>query len=65
MLFANATEALRLQTKSPSCSLADANADGLADLLAGAVLHLGRFENNRFRYERVDWLPADLAVCRT
>jgi hypothetical protein len=62
MLFANATEALRLQTKSPSCSLADANADGLADLLAGAVLHLGRFENNRFRYERVDWLPADLAA---
>jgi FG-GAP-like repeat len=61
MQFANATEALGLKTSSPGCSLADANADGLADLLAGAVLHLGRFENNRFRYERVDWLPADLA----
>lgn len=62
MQFANATDALGLKTKSPSCSLADANADGLADLLAGAVLHLGRFENNRFRYEPVDWLPADLAT---
>jgi hypothetical protein len=62
MQFADATEALDLKTRSPNCSLADANADGLADLLAGAVLHLGRFENNRFRYERVDVLPADLVT---
>lgn len=61
MQFANATDALGIKTKSPCASLADVNADGLADLLAGAVLHLGRFESNRFRYERVDLLPADLA----
>lgn len=62
MQFSNATDSLGVTTKSPGASLADVNADGLADLLAGAVLHLGRFENKRFRYERVDWLPAGLAT---
>jgi FG-GAP-like repeat len=60
MQFANATESLGLKSKSQSVALADVNADGLADLLAGAALHLGRFEDNRFRYEAVDWLPTDL-----
>lgn len=61
MQFANATDALGIKTKSPCSSLADFNADGLPDLLAGAVPHFGRFEDNRFRYERMDLLPADLA----
>lgn len=60
--FANANEALGLNTKSPSCSLADVDADGLNDLLTGAVLHLGRFENNRFRFEQVNWLPTNLST---
>lgn len=62
MEFANATEALGIKTKSTGCSLADANADGLPDLLTGSVLHLGKFSDNKFHYERVEVLPADLAV---
>jgi hypothetical protein len=62
MIFLNATTNLGLTSASGSVALADVNGDGLNDLLAGAVLHLGRFADNRFRFEKTDFLPEDLTT---
>ncbi|YCM45030.1 VCBS repeat-containing protein [Verrucomicrobiaceae bacterium 227] len=62
MVFVNATTNLGLDSRSTSCALADANGDGLNDLLAGAVLYQGQFLENRFTLKRTDWLPDSLAV---
>jgi hypothetical protein len=61
MVFLNATTNLGLASASGSVALADVNGDGLNDLLAGAVLHLGRFADNRFRFEKTAFLPENLA----
>jgi len=62
MKFVNATTALGLKSASGSCSLADVNGDGLNDLLTGAVLHLGQFTDNKFRFVPSELLPAALAT---
>ncbi|MFC1763025.1 FG-GAP repeat domain-containing protein [Planctomycetota bacterium] len=60
MTFVNATEKLKLNSQSPSCSVADVDSDNLADILAGAVLYQARFTDNQFYYEKKDILPPDL-----
>jgi len=62
MVFVNATEKFGLDSRSVSCALADANADGLNDLLAGAVLYQGQFAGNKFTFKKTDFLPVSLAV---
>jgi hypothetical protein len=62
MQFVNATTNLGLDSASGSCALADVNGDGLSDLLAGAVLYLGRFADNQFKFVKTDALPAALAA---
>ena len=62
MVFVNATEKFGLDSKSLSCALADANGDGLNDLLAGAVLYQGQFAENKFTFKKTDFLPASLAA---
>ena len=61
MVFVNATEKFGLDSKSASCALADANADGLNDLLVGAVLFQGQFAENKFSFKKTELLPASLA----
>jgi hypothetical protein len=57
--FAVGTEHLGLTgIKSPSCSFADANADGIPDLLAGGELYVGG-KNLKDRYSRSKLLPDD------
>ena len=62
MKFADATTRLGLATKSRSVCLADVNADGLTDVLAGAVLLLGRLDAEQYRLSPTAALPADLAA---
>jgi hypothetical protein len=59
--FANATAAFGIDSASSSCAVADVNGDGLNDLLLGAVLHLGQYTDNRFYFQKTDFLPASLA----
>lgn len=61
MKFIDATEHLEIKTSSVSCAVADVNGDGLNDLLTGATLHLGNFENNRFGFTKSDLLPDSLS----
>jgi hypothetical protein len=58
MTFVNATEKLGLNSRGPSCCLADFNGDFLTDLLAGDVLYQGRFADNRFQFQPTTLLPA-------
>ena len=60
MVFVNATSNLGLESSSVSCALADANGDGLSDLLAGAVLYHSKFADNKFSLVKSDALPETL-----
>lgn len=57
LVFVNATDYVGLDVASPSCSFADVDADGQADLLAGGVILRGRFVGDRIRFQRTEWLP--------
>ncbi|MFC7336382.1 FG-GAP repeat domain-containing protein [Haloferula chungangensis] len=61
MKFIDATEHLGIESSSVSCAIADVDGDGLNDLLTGATLHLGKFENNRFGFSKSDLLPESLS----
>lgn len=60
MKFVDATAKLQLDSASSSCSVADVNADGLPDILAGHVVYLAKFQDNRLFYEKQGILPQDL-----
>lgn len=60
MVFVDATEKLGVDSSSSSCAFADINADGLNDFLAGPVLYLGQFADNKFSFKKTELLPLDL-----
>lgn len=63
LAFADATEYLRLEgASSPSCSLADVNADGWTDLLAGGVLYVATQEGDDIYWAHTDNLPPEAEV---
>ncbi|MCF7974933.1 MAG: VCBS repeat-containing protein [Phycisphaerae bacterium] len=55
--FANATDAMGIQSRSRTCSLADMNGDGLTDMLLDQILYMGRFADRRFQFSRAGPLP--------
>ena len=55
--FVDVTAKLGLRTASASVSVADANCDGLSDLLLDMRLFRGTFNDNEFGLEETDWLP--------
>ncbi len=58
MKFVNATDHVGLEVASPSCSFADVDADGRADLLAGGIILRGRTGSDGIlRLEQTEWLP--------
>jgi len=57
LVFVNATDWTGLDCASPSCSFADVNADGRADLLAGGELRLGVLHEGRPAFKRTELLP--------
>jgi hypothetical protein len=60
LVFTDATEALGMAgVKSPSVNVADVNADGLADLLAGGVVYLGSGGNGATTFRASGLLPQE------
>ena len=62
MVFVDATDWVGLDCASPSCSFADVNLDGQADLLAGGEIRLGRIDGHKLRLEYEELIPAELAM---
>ncbi|MDF7826629.1 VCBS repeat-containing protein [Pontiellaceae bacterium B12227] len=58
MQFSNATDKLGVKSASVSCSVADVDCDGLADLMLGTTLYKGTFEKS-FALVQTDWLKVD------
>ncbi|VGO15486.1 hypothetical protein PDESU_04069 [Pontiella desulfatans] len=58
MKFSNVTEKLGITSASVSCSVADVDCDGLADLMLGTTIYKGKFDKT-YTLEKTDWLKAE------
>ncbi|MEM6884578.1 MAG: VCBS repeat-containing protein, partial [Verrucomicrobiota bacterium] len=58
MKFSDVTESFGISSSSVSCSVADADCDGLADILLGTTLYQGSFKKG-FQFKATDWLQVD------
>ncbi|MDZ8119298.1 FG-GAP repeat domain-containing protein [Pontiella agarivorans] len=61
MQFSDATEKLGITSASVSCSAADVDCDGLADLMLGSTIYRGVFDQT-YRLEKTDWLNVENAA---
>ncbi|QBG48177.1 VCBS repeat-containing protein [Verrucomicrobia bacterium S94] len=61
MTFSDVTESLGINSASESCSAADVDCDGLADLMLGASIYKGTF-NKTYGLEKTDWLSVENAA---
>jgi len=59
MQFSNATEKMGIQSASISCSVADADCDGLADLMLGTTIYKGAFAQNAFSFSETKKLTVE------
>lgn len=58
MKFANSTEKLGVASASVSCSVADVDCDGLADVMLGTTIYKGTFSSG-YGLEKTDWLKLE------
>lgn len=57
MVFVNASSFMELEMASSSCSFADVNEDGYADLLADGIIYQGFHDGYKLIFDETDWLP--------